>query len=164
MWPGDATSLPADDGVFDLALLSRVIHHLPDRRRCAGEFNRVLRPGGVTVIRTTVRERLDALVYEYWPGLRDVDAARFLALADIMAEFGAAGLEVLAVQSFAQPVQPSLHAYHDAIATRPQSKFAQRGDDELADGLARLRADADNAVESAEVSEHYDVLAFTKTP
>ncbi len=76
------------------------------------------------MIRTTVRERLDALAYEYWRGLRDADAARFPALADVMAEFGAAGFEVLAVRSFAQPVQPSLRAYHNAIAARPQSKFA----------------------------------------
>ncbi|MGW2026941.1 methyltransferase domain-containing protein [Streptomyces decoyicus] len=41
--------------LFDLAVLSRVIHHLPDRVRVARALARILQPSGVTVIRTTFR-------------------------------------------------------------------------------------------------------------
>ncbi|WP_308377996.1 hypothetical protein [Streptomyces sp. ISL-98] len=45
-----------------------MIHQLPDRVRVARELARTLLPSGATVVRTTFRERLDALVYDYAPG------------------------------------------------------------------------------------------------
>ena len=116
----------------------------------------------MVAVRTTVRERLDALVCDYWPRLLESDAARFPALAEVVAEFTGAGFVTLAVQSFAQPVQPSLRAHHDAMASRPQSKFGQLDADEFAAGLARLHRDAQCPVGAAEVQERYDVLAFAK--
>lgn len=160
---GDAAALPVAGDSVDLALLSRVIHHLPDRRRCVGELHRVLRPGGVVVIRTTVRERLDALVYDYWPRLREADTGRFPALRDVVSEFTGGGFLTISVRSFDQPVQPSLRAYYDAVATRPQSKFGQLDDEQFAAGLARLHRDATNEVNPREVTERYDVLVFTKS-
>jgi hypothetical protein len=59
-------------------------------------------------------------------------------------------------------VQPSLHDYHDAIASRPQSKFAQLSETEFTAGLARLHAAADAELQPTAVQERYDVLAFTK--
>ncbi|MFC9595342.1 class I SAM-dependent methyltransferase [Streptomyces sp. NPDC056944] len=55
---GTAEALPAPAGSFDLALMSRVVHHLPDRVRAARELARVLRPGGKAIVRTTFREGL----------------------------------------------------------------------------------------------------------
>ncbi len=159
---GDAAALPVADARFDLALLSRVIHHLPDRRRCVRELQRALRPGGVVVVRTTVRERLDAIVYDYWPSLRQTDAARFPALCDLVTEFSSAGFTTLAVRSFAQPVQPSLRSYYDVVALRPQSKFNHVSDVDFAEGLALLRIDADAELAPVAVPERYDVLAFAK--
>ena len=43
---GDIEHLPFADGRFDGALLSGVVHHLPDPSRCAAEVFRVLRPQG----------------------------------------------------------------------------------------------------------------------
>jgi ubiquinone/menaquinone biosynthesis C-methylase UbiE len=43
----DASSLPFDDGSFDLVLGHAVLHHLPELDRSFAEFMRVLRPGGV---------------------------------------------------------------------------------------------------------------------
>ena len=156
----DAAALPVRSAVFDLALLSRVVHHLPDRRQAAAGLKRALRPGGVVVIRTTVRERLDALVYEFWPELRPLDAARFPAQDEITADFAAAGLRLTAVRSFAQAVQPSLRAWRDAIELRPQSKFRQLTDAQFGAGLDRLSRAADAEARSAEVTERYDVLTF----
>ncbi|MFE5592582.1 class I SAM-dependent methyltransferase [Streptomyces sp. NPDC056549] len=55
---GTAEALPAPAGSFDLALMSRVVHHLPDRARAARELARVLRPDGKAIVRTTFREGL----------------------------------------------------------------------------------------------------------
>jgi SAM-dependent methyltransferase len=43
---GDVEQLPWATASFDGVLLSGIVHHLPDPRRCAGEVFRVLRPGG----------------------------------------------------------------------------------------------------------------------
>ena len=157
---GDASALPVRDRTFDLALLSRVIHHLPDRRRTAAELKRTLRPGGIVVIRTTVREHLDSTVYDYWPELRRLDAARFPSLGEITADFAATGLLPAGVQSFAQPVRPSLRAWHEALALRPQSKFSQLTQPAFEAGLRRLGRAADAQASPAAVSERYDMLTF----
>ena len=43
----EASSLPFDDGCFDLVFGHAVLHHLPDLAGAFREFRRVLRPGGV---------------------------------------------------------------------------------------------------------------------
>ncbi len=43
---GDIEWLASADASFDGVLLSGVLHHLPERSRCAAEVFRILRPGG----------------------------------------------------------------------------------------------------------------------
>lgn len=156
---GDATNLPLADTRFDLALLSRVIHHVSDRRRCATELRRVLRPHGVVVVRTTLQEHLDALVYDYWPQLRDSDKHRFPALRDVIADFAAAGFAVREVDSVSTPVYADLAAFYRAMQLRPQSKFANLPDEEFRSGLSRVRRDS--RTQPAEpINERYDFLVF----
>ena len=79
----------------------------------------------------------------------------------IVGDFETAGFAVTASASFSQPVQPSLRAFHDVLASRPQSKFDMLTADEFATGLTRLRQDADGEAYEREVRERYDVLAFS---
>ena len=158
---GSADAVPTRGQLFDLALLSRVIHHLPDRRACARELVRILRPGGVVVIRTTFRERLDARVYDYWPQLRKVDEKRFPGRKEVLADFTACGFSVLGDTSFAQPVTTGLREYHARMATKPQSKFTHLTDAEFQSGLRRLEADAEPVTRPRPVQERYDVVALT---
>jgi SAM-dependent methyltransferase len=160
---GSAEAVPTQAGLFDLALLSRVIHHLPDRRVCARELARVLRPGGVVVIRTTFNDRLDALLYDYWPWLREVDARRFPGEQEVRADFAEAGFSVTASVSFAQPVTASLREYHSRMTTRPQSKFSRLTSDQFSSGLGHLATDASNEAPSRPrpVLECYDVVALS---
>lgn len=160
---GAAEAIPARHQVFDLALLSRVIHHLPDRRACARELARVLRPGGTAVIRTTFRGNLDAPVYRYWPRLLEIDRDRFPGKDQVIGGFTAAGFTVTQLLSFAQPVTSSLREYHARMATRPQSKFTYLTDAEFREGLQRLERDAlaEPPSRPAPVNERYDVLVLT---
>lgn len=161
---GTAESVPARDDSFDLVLLSRVIHHLPDRRACAREVARILRPDGVVVIRTTFRDRLDALVYHYWPSLHRHDAQRFPTQQEILAAFTTAGFVVRQVTTFAQPVVASLREYHARMATRPQSKFTRLTGSEFQEGLQRLHADANTEppTRPTPVAERYDVAVLAR--
>ncbi len=43
---GDVENLPFEAGSMDALLLSGLVHHFPDPRRCAAEVFRVLRPNG----------------------------------------------------------------------------------------------------------------------
>lgn len=160
---GAAEAIPARHQVFDLALLSRVIHHLPDRRACASELARVLRPGGTAVIRTTFRSNLDAPVYQYWPRLLEIDRKRFPGTSEVIADFSAADFTVTQLTSFAQPVTASLREYHARLATRPQSKFTYLTEAEFREGLQQLERDAlaEPPSRPAPVNERYDVLVLT---
>ncbi|MDT3399562.1 hypothetical protein RKE29_23445 [Streptomyces sp. B1866] len=108
------------------------------------------------------RERLDALVYDYWPGLRTVDERRFPAEQDVVADFTAAGFAVRETTSFAQPVTASLRAYHARMTTRAQSKFTYLSDVQFDEGLRRLAADAqaESPARPVPVLERYDVAVF----
>ncbi|MFI1380654.1 class I SAM-dependent methyltransferase [Embleya sp. NPDC020886] len=161
---GCADAVPTRGGLFDLALLSRVVHHLPDRRACARELARILRPDGVVVIRTTFRERLDALVYHYWPRLRDSDERRFPGREEIVADFAACGFTVREITSFEQPVTASLREFHTRMTTRPQSKFTCLTDADYDEGLRRLALDAAAESETTPrpVRERYDIAVFAR--
>ncbi|MFE9423101.1 class I SAM-dependent methyltransferase [Kitasatospora sp. NPDC006697] len=157
--PGPADALPLPDASCDGALLSRVVHHLPDRPAAARELARVLRPGSRVVIRTTVRERLDSPVYTYWPQLLAVDSRRFAGEAELVADFAGAGFGLLAVHSFAQPIAGSLAELRERYALRAESKLRALSEGEFAAGLARLAAAA-AAGGGGPVLERYDVLVL----
>jgi ubiquinone/menaquinone biosynthesis C-methylase UbiE len=158
---GDATRVPTEDDAFDLMLISRVIHHVPDRRACAREAARVLRPDGVVVIRTTFRERLDALVYAYWPQALAAARSRFPAKHEVIADFAAEGFTVRADTQLSQPVAASLRQYYERLTARPQSKLAALSDADFAEGLLRLQlAAAAEPADAPPVEERYDVLVL----
>src|SRR3954466_8984167 len=56
---GDATALPLPDDAADAAWLSLVIHHIPDLEVAAREIRRVLRPGGLVLIRQGFPDRYE---------------------------------------------------------------------------------------------------------
>ena len=48
---GDATRLPVADDSVDATLVVDALHHMPDHHGVVGELYRVLRPGGVAILR-----------------------------------------------------------------------------------------------------------------
>lgn len=86
---------------------------------------------------------------------------RFPPLANILADFAAAGFVTTAVESFAQPTHRDLAAYHDALKLGPQSKFDQLTETEFTADLADLAHDASLQATPRPVSERYDALVFT---
>jgi hypothetical protein len=106
------------------------------------------------VVRTTFRERLDSVVYDHWPLLREADERRFQGEAEVVADFAAGG--------FALPVTASPRDHHDRLVTRPQSKFGHLTPEQFRAGLASLEAAA-RAGGAGPVLERYDVAVFSRT-
>src|ERR687898_2297837 len=58
---GSGERLPLGDGTCAWAWVSTVVHHLDDLDAVAGELGRVLRPGGLVLVRQGFPGRMDAL-------------------------------------------------------------------------------------------------------
>lgn len=58
----DVKALPFDDGAFDVVMSNTILHHIPEPRAFLREAWRVLRPGGVLLIRDLFRPADDDAV------------------------------------------------------------------------------------------------------
>ena len=140
---GTGERLPVRSASMDVAWISAVIHHLADLDLAARELRRVVRPAGRVLVRgmfpgTTVVPWLD-----HMPGA-DRARARFPTVDRVAGVLAAAGLEVIDV---ANVVEAHEHAHTTAQAAdwieamrSTDSLLTALRDDEVADGVARLRA------------------------
>lgn len=89
---GDATRLPICDASVDAVLALDALHHFPDQGGALAEARRVLRPGGVLVVRefdrSTLRGRATAFA-EHLIGFE----SRFFTPDELAAAIGRAGLD-----------------------------------------------------------------------
>jgi ubiquinone/menaquinone biosynthesis C-methylase UbiE len=76
---GRASSLPFSDACFDLVYCANALHHFDEPLAFVREAWRLLRPGGrLAVVGTDPRaERDHWYLYDYFPGTREADLARF---------------------------------------------------------------------------------------
>jgi SAM-dependent methyltransferase len=159
---GSAERIPLPDGSCDAALFSYVLHHLRDRDAAARELHRVLRPGGVAIVRTAVRESLpDVPFFAFFPTALAIDEARMPARADVRAMFHA--FEVVADEVVWQETSPSLRVYHDRLRLRAISTLELLPDDEFAAGVERLRLAAERETERRPVVAPVDLLVFRRS-
>jgi SAM-dependent methyltransferase len=154
-----AEALPFADASFDAAMAVLTLHHWSDW------------PGGCAELRRVARHRVVVFSWdptyvgrmwlgpEYFPDTIDEDVAMFPSLADQAAALGA---EVEVVQipwdcrdGFFSAFWRRPQAYLDPAVRAGISTLAKRSEAELADGLARLRADLDSG---AWARRHADLL------
>ncbi len=95
---GDAKALPLPDSSFDAVFSNTILHHMTDPRPFLREAARVLRPGGVLLIRDLYRpdsdDEVDRLVATHAPTAGPVGQA--LLRASLRAAFTPAELRTLA--------------------------------------------------------------------
>lgn len=108
----DVKALPYEDGAFDAVFSNTILHHIPVPLAMLREAWRVLRPGGVLVIRDLFRPAdqatLDALLDTHAPlSVNTPEQRRMLAeslaaaltpdeLREVAAEAGMTGIEIFA--------------------------------------------------------------------
>jgi ubiquinone/menaquinone biosynthesis C-methylase UbiE len=141
---GTAEAIPLPDSSCDLALLFLTFHHFADQPAALRELARVLRPGGVVLMRSQFADRMpDLYWYRYFPSARTVDAAMYRPLAEVRAMAAEAGLT-----ADPEPVRPAaddastLAELYDRIKLRALSTFEHLPEEEVELGFAEFAQDA----------------------
>ena len=156
-----AEALPFDDASFDAAMAVLTIHHWSDFPTGAAELRRVARDRVVVLSWDPTYAGRFWLSAEYFPeAWRTEDVADFPSLAEQAAAFGDADVEVVEVpwdcrDGFFSSFWRRPGAYLDPAVRAGISTLAKRSEDELAEGLARLRADLESG---AWARRHADLL------
>ena len=140
------SALPLRDASVDAALAVLTLHHWPDRMRGLREMRRVARQ---RVVILTHEHLATFWLGDYFPGIRRVDLEIFPTRGDYERELGAIELRVVPIphdcrDGFLGAYWRRPRAYLDANVRSAISSFAKLSDAELAEGLARLRAELDS--------------------
>jgi SAM-dependent methyltransferase len=154
-----AEALPFDDGSFDAAMAVLTIHHWSDFPAGAAELRRVARDRVVVFSWDPAYVARMWLGPDYFPELARQDADGFPSLADQAAALNAEA-HVVSIpwdcrDGFMSAFWRRPDAYLDPTVRAGISTLAKRSEAELADGLARLRADLDSG---AWARRHADLL------
>jgi SAM-dependent methyltransferase len=155
-----AEALPFADASFDAAMAVLTLHHWSDLRAGCAELRRVARDRVVVFSWDPTYVGRMWLGPEYFPQYSREDAEGFPSLAEQAAAFGDAAVEVVPIpwdcrDGFFSAFWRRPEAYLDPAVRAGISTLAKRSEDELAEGLARLRADLDSG---AWARRHADLL------
>jgi SAM-dependent methyltransferase len=154
-----AEALPFDDASFDAAMAVLTLHHWSDLRAGCAELRRVARDRVVVFSWDPTYVASMWLGPEYFPDLAREDADGFPSLDDQAAALDAE-VQIVPIpwdcrDGFFSAFWRRPEAYLDAAVRAGISTLAKRSEDELAEGLARLRADLDSG---AWARRHADLL------
>ncbi|MGO9444873.1 MAG: class I SAM-dependent methyltransferase [Thiobacillaceae bacterium] len=75
---GDATSIPAHDGEFDVILCTEMLEHHPEPIQVVKEFGRLLRPGGLLILTAPLGSGIHQEPYHFYGGYTPYWYERFL--------------------------------------------------------------------------------------
>ena len=142
---GSAEAIPLPEASIDVVLMFLTFHHWTDPVQGLREVRRVLRPGGVGLLRTQFSDLMpDLFWYEYFPSARAVDEGMYQSVAEVRALAAEAGLvpgkDV--VQLTAEEPR-TLRERYERLSHRALSTFEHLPASELDAGFARFAADAD---------------------
>jgi SAM-dependent methyltransferase len=158
---GSAESIPLEDASCDAALLSYVLHHVSDRAACVRELRRVVRPGGVVIVRNALRESLSQVpFFEWFPTALELDERRMPDRDEVGAMFEAEGFEAIASEVVWQETSPSLRVYYERLKLRAISTLELLPDDEFEAGVERMRQAAERETDPQPVRAPVDLLVL----
>ena len=94
---GQAEALPLADQTVDRVLMSLVLHQIAQRQQALREVYRVLRPGGMVLVRTVAPEVTlqDWVPFRFFPQVAHVEATRLPAIDVILTLCRQAGFRAL---------------------------------------------------------------------
>lgn len=160
---GRAEAIPMATASTDAVVMFFVWHHISDLPTAAREIARVLRPGGRLLIAGSFSERLHPRgYYHYMPTSRRIEAQLFPALSWTQRVLDTAGMITLGLDEIDHEVAESLAAYSARLAQHAISTFEYLTEDEIAEGLRRLAADAAAETSPQLIRHTHDLLTVIK--
>lgn len=155
---GDAGRIPVESASLDAVWLSTVIHHIPDLEVAAREIGRVLKPGGVVLIRSAFAGRHEAItLFRFFPEAVDV-LDRYPSVDDVGAAFD--GFGIAGCEPVAQVTASSLSEAAATLRRSAHTPLQLISDEAYAAGVARMRAAAEN--ETGPVVDALDLLVLAR--
>jgi ubiquinone/menaquinone biosynthesis C-methylase UbiE len=157
---GDAHALPLRDATCDAAWLSTVVHHFADLDAAAGEARRVVRDGGVALVRSSFPGRHDGItLFRRFPGASRV-AESFPTLERTTEAFTRAGFRFDGIEAVPQVSAPSLRAFAERVRRRADTTLSLMPEDEYNACLAQLQREAETEQEPQPVIDELDLVTF----
>jgi SAM-dependent methyltransferase len=159
---GSAEQLPLREMSLTTALLSNVYHHVPDRRVCAAELHRVLRPDSRVLIRGVFAGRLGEItLFDYFPEARAV-CDQFPTMEETVQTFTDAGFEFETIERVVQQTCSSLKELAARTRLRTDTTLALMTDERFSTRQAALEAAAARETEPTPVVETLDLVVLRR--
>jgi ubiquinone/menaquinone biosynthesis C-methylase UbiE len=138
---GDCEKLQLEPESFDCALMSLMMHHLEDHLGTFRGVLRILRPGGVFLVRQgTLEDILRDPMHRFFPEAVTIDRKRTPFRSEIERWLDEAGFNPVKVETFKQHTYSSNMRLLEEIEKRVCSALRIIGDEAFAAGLARFKA------------------------
>jgi len=138
---GDCEELTLEAGSFDCALMSSIMHHLDDHPAVLANVFRILRPGGVCLIRqATLEQIVDGPWFRFFPEIVTIDRKRVPFRSEIEHWMKSAGFDPVRVEVFKQRSYETNMQLLEEFQKRVTSSLRMIADEAYKAGMARLMA------------------------
>lgn len=117
---GRVEAMPFRDATFDAITLLLVVHHVEDLAAMARELRRVLASGGRLLFQTRDHYEIEGSYIALFPGVLDIDLARFPRVDRLEATLEAAGLVGV---GHAREENPGFTLTIDGVLERVDGRF-----------------------------------------
>jgi ubiquinone/menaquinone biosynthesis C-methylase UbiE len=162
--PGSAEQIPLPEASCDAALLSDVAHHIADHDACARELRRVVRRGGLVLVRGIGPDSSPRVRFlDFFPTARPIARQQAAALAALIERLAGTGFDRVCSEAIEQELAPSLGDYRDRVKLRAISTLELISDVEFERGMARLREEAERESAPRAVIERVDLAILRRS-
>jgi SAM-dependent methyltransferase len=156
----DAGRLPFEPETFDRVLLSLVLHQLSEPAGAVAEAFRVLRPGGLVLVRTIAPEDVGERIPErYLPAMAASDAARLPRIDTIVGWLEEAGLADVEVERHLRNKRLDPDEQEQELRTEARYRYSFLTEEEIEAAVEQMRRDAAAAGEWIDPRPTYVMVA-----
>jgi len=158
---GSAPWLPFRDAAFDRALFILVLQHIDGIAKTFRDTYRLLRPGGIVLIRTCDHDYVRRYpLGDFFPGYREVELATFPETAALRRTLSDVGFQEVASEKVAQTVSYPADEYLDKVRNRFISTLYRIGEENFQTGYERLEAELKERGSITYTIEHEHITAL----